>query len=168
MKRIKRLLAVLLLVVLTFSFTFLGCGTEKEDDNSNGRLCTLAEAYEARKITHEDLLSIAYYANSAIYNSEIDKNFEPQCKMWLSPKTFLKIRQSVADMIRDLRGVTITADFYSIDYYGCYRGNYVFFYWMESDGAFPGIVIYQEEIDDVVFQFFCHEYGRTIYVWTEE
>lgn len=35
MKRIKRLLAVLLLVVLTFSFTFSGCGTEDGGENSS-------------------------------------------------------------------------------------------------------------------------------------
>lgn len=80
MKRYGRITGILLGGALLFavSFGFAGCRQE-EPEGITGSFCTLQEAYDAGFLTHDDLMSIAYYHNEGReYNEEIiPEDFQP-------------------------------------------------------------------------------------------
>ena len=143
----------------------------EDDEQYEGTLYALEQAYEEGKITREQLLNIAYHQGSAEYNQEeINENFTPIPKGDLTEEVSLEIRTALAEMHREYTGYeNITAEDFSISsnyYYGCYNNYHVFFFENVSgiDSYPTWDYEYNEEIDGVTFHF-NFPIVQTIYVY---
>ena len=154
MKKLQCFSIFILIGILFFSLFFPACSKDIQNGSEGeGKLYTLAQAYEERKITREYLLNIAYYQGSAEDNQdELNENFTPLPKGELTENVSLQIRTALADMYYKKYGFTDTAeDFIVTNFYGHYDNMIAFYY--KHLNSLEGAVAenYKETIDDVTF-----------------
>lgn len=94
-------------------------------------LLSLQEAFDLGILTHEDLLSIAYYSGSAEINEEIDGDFEPSARPEMAEDVVLDITNSLSYVFNYLDLIpneTTENDFSVIGCYAFVNGYYVLNY----------------------------------------
>lgn len=170
MKRImtnKILLNIIVFICLLSMFT--ACGQKKENlQITEGELFTLEQAYNNGFLSHDDLLSIAYYHQGSIMNAETatdvftPKNMEPK---ELSKDIDYSVRQTLVSILNE----KFNANSFQIDnivicaYYGTYHDGVVIrMIYSEADTIALTDVIREDVVSGIKFYYSSYtEFFRT-------